>query len=324
MCTYNGEKYLARQLESFARQTRLPDELVICDDGSTDGTVRILDDFSYGAKFPVRLFRNEVRLGSTKNFEKAVGLCDGQLIALSDQDDEWYSSKLALMHEVFGTYPAALAGFSDGDLIDDCSELIGRTLWGDLSFTPQQNSPYLGHAITSALFRLNYIATGATMVFRSELRSQFIPVPPDWFHDAWIAWIAACRDGLLAIPKSTIKYRIHPEQQVGLTPPSVLKQAALAKTNAPFFKLVSERLEVLRAHLDRDRSDPRIAELISELDKKIEFMRERASSNRSSVGRLIWILSSWRDYFLYARGPVSMISDALFVDAEVGDVARKA
>ncbi|MBC7931137.1 MAG: glycosyltransferase, partial [Rubrivivax sp.] len=89
MCTYDGGRYLAEQLASIAAQTRAPDELVVCDDRSRDETTSIVRRFAETAPFPVRLYVNEQNLGSTRNFEKAIGLCEGELIALSDQDDVW-------------------------------------------------------------------------------------------------------------------------------------------------------------------------------------------------------------------------------------------
>ena len=75
MCTYNGEKFLSEQLASILRQSYLPDELVICDDKSQDGTTSIIEEFAAKAPFPVRLYKNEVNLGYKKNFEKAACLC---------------------------------------------------------------------------------------------------------------------------------------------------------------------------------------------------------------------------------------------------------
>lgn len=95
MCTYNGSAFLQEQLDSIAAQTRLPDELVICDDGSSDSTVDIVERFAHGVSFRVQLFRNPQNLGSTRNFEQAMRLCTGDLIALSDQDDVWMPEKLA-------------------------------------------------------------------------------------------------------------------------------------------------------------------------------------------------------------------------------------
>jgi len=98
MCTCNGAPYLRAQLRSLAAQSRVPDEVVVCDDVSSDATCDIIADFATRAPFPVRLHVNARRLGWTKNFEQAVALCDGELIALSDQDDVWYPYKIALHH----------------------------------------------------------------------------------------------------------------------------------------------------------------------------------------------------------------------------------
>jgi glycosyltransferase involved in cell wall biosynthesis len=95
MTTYNGEVYLEEQLRSLAEQAHLPDELVICDDTSTDSTVDIINRFSEGAPFPVRLFINEERLGWRCNFLSAASLCRSEYIAFCDQDDIWLSDKLA-------------------------------------------------------------------------------------------------------------------------------------------------------------------------------------------------------------------------------------
>ena len=87
MCTYNGARFLREQLESIASQIRLPDELVVCDDGSTDATLAILTEYAKAVRFPVRIQCNTSRLGPAKNFEQAISLCKGEIIVLSDQDD---------------------------------------------------------------------------------------------------------------------------------------------------------------------------------------------------------------------------------------------
>ena len=90
MTAFNGAKYINEQLNSFASQTRLPDEVVVCDDISSDDTFEILDNFARSAPFKMIVVRNNKNLGYTKNFEKALSLCSGDLIFLSDQDDIWY------------------------------------------------------------------------------------------------------------------------------------------------------------------------------------------------------------------------------------------
>lgn len=105
VCTYNGSRFLPEQLTSIAAQTRLPDEMVVCDDGATDATAEIIEKFARTAPFLVRFIRNSQNLGSTKNFENAIGLCTGDLIALSDQDDIWMREKLGRQAEMMERDP---------------------------------------------------------------------------------------------------------------------------------------------------------------------------------------------------------------------------
>ena len=95
MATYMGQRFLSDQLNSIASQTRLPDELVVSDDQSTDGTLEIASEFAERAPFPVRIVRNESSLrGVIGNFFNAFAHCDGDVIAYCDQDDVWAPEKL--------------------------------------------------------------------------------------------------------------------------------------------------------------------------------------------------------------------------------------
>ena len=94
MATFNGERFLAEQLHSIADQIVTPAELVVSDDGSTDGTLAILQEFAQGAPFPVRVLPPHPRLGFADNFLHAVEACQCDLVALCDQDDVWNERKL--------------------------------------------------------------------------------------------------------------------------------------------------------------------------------------------------------------------------------------
>ncbi|MEJ7615982.1 MAG: glycosyltransferase, partial [Pyrinomonadaceae bacterium] len=135
MCTYNGGRYLGEQLASIAWQTRPPDELLVCDDLSSDDSREIVSEFAARAPFSVRLLVNETNLGSTKNFERAIDLCAGDVIALADQDDIWCREKLARMEQVFAFAPEIGLVFSDGELVDERSNRLGRRVWQSLKFT---------------------------------------------------------------------------------------------------------------------------------------------------------------------------------------------
>ena len=116
LCTYNGAKYLPDQLKSMELQTRKPDELVVCDDRSTDETLDILRAFKKTCLFRVRLYENESNLGSTKNFEKTIRLCHGDIIFLADQDDVWQSGKIERILAAFEEHPDAGYVFSNASM----------------------------------------------------------------------------------------------------------------------------------------------------------------------------------------------------------------
>lgn len=219
MCTYNGMPYLREQLDSIAGQSRLPDELVVCDDGSTDDTIVVLEEFAGRAPFPVRIVRNPENLGSTHNFEKAIGLCNSDIIALSDQDDIWLPSKLQSLISLLEESPQAGMAFSNGELIDEESKPIGISLWDLVMFRSEGEQDFRRHWETRALIRRNYV-TGATLAFRSMFRELISPIPDGWVHDYWIACILSAVSDLVFIDEPRILYRMHHEQQIGFPEPS--------------------------------------------------------------------------------------------------------
>lgn len=97
MTTYNGERFLREQLDSIYSQTLLPNEIVVCDDNSTDRTVKILEE--YKKKYGLRYYVNNPRLGVNENFYKAISLCTSDYIALSDQDDIWLPNKIEITYK---------------------------------------------------------------------------------------------------------------------------------------------------------------------------------------------------------------------------------
>src|SRR6267154_3101567 len=134
MCTYNGAAYLSEQFESLATQTRVPDELVVCDDSSTDNHTReMVAAFARRAPFAVRLFVNKQNLGSKRSFELAIRRCRGEIIFLCDQDDVWREDKLAVIERTFSSSPQTGLVFSDAELVDENLVKLDRlsTNFGD-------------------------------------------------------------------------------------------------------------------------------------------------------------------------------------------------
>lgn len=215
MCTCNGELFLLEQLESIVKQTVLPDELIICDDQSTDGTLKIIQDFQRKTSFNIRIYSNNSKLGPTKNFEKAISLCLENMIVLSDQDDFWFPNKLEKMFRVFKNQPKTGYLFSDAIIVDEKLQNSSFTIWERISFDFMQRKDYRQGQQLKVSLKHN-VVTGATIAFRAELRKLILPIPEQWIHDAWIALLlsAANIKGTF-IEEPLIKYRQHSNQFIG-------------------------------------------------------------------------------------------------------------
>lgn len=177
MATYNGAKYLQEQLDSFAIQTRLPDELIVCDDGSEDETIAIVQEFSQRAPFAVRLIKNPKNLGYIKNFEKTLSLCTGDLIFFSDQDDVWFPEKVQYIERAFQEEDGRLLVIHDGQLVDERLQWYGSTKLGQVRAGFGDDRHYI---------------TGALSAMHKNLKPYILPFPNDLTvgHDGWIHLIA--------------------------------------------------------------------------------------------------------------------------------------
>ena len=141
MSTYNGGRFLREQLTSFLLQTTLPDELVVYDDGSSDETIKVLKDFSQNAPFDVIIHQNRTNLGSSINFGKALALCRGDIIFLSDQADVWFPEKIENIVQVFNSNKEALVVINDAEITDEYLHPTGLTQAGQIcnsGFTTDQ------------------------------------------------------------------------------------------------------------------------------------------------------------------------------------------
>ena len=229
MCTYNGAKHLSEQLGSLLTQQRLPDELVVCDDGSKDSTVALLEQFAHEAPFPVRVVQNPQNLGYSRNFAKAVGLCDGDLVALADQDDVWFPEKLHQLELCFEHHPDVEGVFSDGEIIGDDSRPSGRGLWQSFLFGQEDQRQFrTGHAV-DVLLRRN-VVTGMAFALRRSAFDLLPTIPVGWVHDGWLAILLAIRSGLYACPQRLVGYRVHSEQQFG-TPLTIARKLQVLSKN---------------------------------------------------------------------------------------------
>lgn len=312
LCTYNGQQFLQKQLESIAAQTLLPTELVACDDVSNDLTIDILNEFARNAPFKVRIVRNSRNLGTTRNFEQAISLCGGEFIGLCDQDDWWAPEKLEVLRNRLTTSNAG-AIFSDGFLMNENSQLTGSTLWEANLFDAKKGQflePCRRDQAIAELLKRN-VVTGATVLLRSELSDLLFPTPAEWVHDGWLAWMMVLHSSLLACPEKLVRYRIHTSQQVGMPPDSArarLKRARISDEVA--YRSQEEQYHLLCGYA---RSHPEVCDpqLCQRIEDKRAFAAFRADI--ASVKGPKWrkITANRAAYRLYAQGWRSMLKDAL-------------
>lgn len=259
LCTYNGAIYLNEQLQSLMRQSRLPDELIICDDASTDDTLTIARGFADQAPFVTRIFANADRVGTSKNFERALIASSGDIIALCDQDDVWLHNKLAKLSFIFAAHPQAGYVFSDALVVDKHLKPLNppQQLWSSVGFTDEDIEMFCTCDATWQVQRLlrRTLVTGTTMAFRSHLRKFILPIPSEWVHDAWISLVLSIF-GWYGVPinAALVQYRQHESQQLGVR--SGLAIHSPQVNNVAKFKIfrgmnksdkLSKRLESLKA-----------------------------------------------------------------------------
>ncbi len=218
LCTYNGEKYLLKQLESIFNQSYPINEIVISDDASADGTLKIIKDFQITHPGNVLLYCNDNKLGAKKNFAKAISKCTGDIIFLSDQDDIWYFNKVEETIKKFEKEPNLELVFSNGILIDDNDNPLLKTLFSNFGFTPQIQYGWKTKGATEYILAGKNQITGATVAIKKSLflRSQPFDLPETVWHDAWLGLHAAIENKLGWINQPLIKYRVHTNQQVGI------------------------------------------------------------------------------------------------------------
>lgn len=217
MCIYNGEKYLSEQLDSILSQNIIPQEIVICDDASTDRSIQIIE--SYRQRYPaiIKLYRNEQNLGVVKNFEKAINLCTQELIFLSDQDDVWYPHKTEVMVRVFNQYPDVEAVCHNLQICHKNREYLKHTMWETMGFHYFLNQQYPEKDYLFQSMFFGNMVTGAAFCFRNKGKPwKFRDDIKNVIHDYQLAIHYLTENSLHFHNESLGLYRQHEHQQIGV------------------------------------------------------------------------------------------------------------
>ena len=319
MCTCNGEVYLREQLESILAQTVLPNELIVFDDASTDGTVALLESFRKPSPFPITIIVNKSRVGVCKNFENAVGYCSGDIIFLADQDDIWLPAKIETIMAVFAGNPLCGYVFSNAELIDEQGNDIGMDLWTSIAFDKKQQAQYSIDQLSVMVKRV-YLVTGMTMAFRAIFKPKVMPFESSSYHtllhDAWISLLLTSI-GAPGIPVSSslVKYRQHAKQLLSAGKPLgfaelvAIKRSGRTKQDLE----LAESLALLEMRLQRlGPQSESILRARKQLIEKATHIRARAHAN-SSHGfqrfKAVFLEAVSGRYGLYSRSFKSIVKD---------------
>ena len=226
MATYNGARYLPDQLGTIAEQTVPPDELVVSDDQSSDGTLAILAEFARTAPFEVHVHQNSDRLGYIRNFRRAAGLCRSDLVSFCDQDDWWRNDKLEVVRAAFD-HSDTLLVYHNARVVDE-----NREGEGPLHYRDREESQ-----LAVAPLSPWHHAFGMAQTFRSTLRrfdhlwdrslSQISDQVDILSHDHWYMFLALVFGRVRFLDEMLVDYRQHGGNAVGSDPGGLRSRSRL-------------------------------------------------------------------------------------------------
>ncbi len=195
IATYNGERFIQRQLESILSQLSENDEVIVSDDGSKDATLQIIEELHSPM---IHIYRNEGEHGYTPNFENALKHAKGDYIFLADQDDVWVSNKVEVCMKHFQKYDVVI---SDAFIIDEDNKEVAPSYFAER----RSKSGFI-----YSLIRFSFL--GCCIAFKRGLLDYALPFPSNHrkcTHDNWLTVIGMCFLKTLVSKEKLIYYRRH-------------------------------------------------------------------------------------------------------------------
>lgn len=320
MTTFDAERFLRAELESIAAQTRLPDCVVVSDDASTDRTLRILDDFSRTAPFPVHVHPQWKHQGVHANTGIVLAAAGewGDVIIPCDDDDLWQPEKLAAVQASFSRCDSLALWCSDAEWIDSEDRRLG-VLMSDLVHL---DAGVLERGGGLARLLHGQTLSGGTMAFRSDVAAVSVPIPdetdsrgPIFDQDAWIAVMGRLLGEIALDERRLLLYRRYPGQ---LSDSSARRSVALDRvaTIDRYRRAAVLAAERVRAHPDA-AWDPRQVAVLFE----IESLFEARAAPRGTPGRWQTVVRQVRSgaYKRHTRGALTALTDLI----RAGDKSRR-
>ena len=220
MSTYNGKSFIKKQLDSILNQTVIPDEVIICDDCSSDDTVGIISNYITVNNLNTwTLSVNKKNLGYKANFYQGILKSKGDYVFFSDQDDVWLPNKIELMMQTFNEHPEIWTINCGVCLINEFDNPIKEKIeknWANCNFLyTEKKLPRLSFYASDFILRHN-VGPGCAMAIDRRTADTFIKtynneLPHDWHMNL----IAAINGGCSFLNIPLIKYRLHGNNTIG-------------------------------------------------------------------------------------------------------------
>jgi glycosyltransferase involved in cell wall biosynthesis len=288
------------------------DEIIACDDGSTDETVSLLRAFAADSRCSVNIVENARRLGVTRNFQQAISLCAGRTILLCDQDDCWHVDKVRVLAAQLESHSADLA-FSNAQVVLRDLQPAGYRLWDSIWFDEAEQRRVREGDALPVLLR-HAVSAGSTLAFNSEYLPLILPIPDlPHCHDIWITLLLACVGRIEPVDQDLIQYRLHGANAVGMQRYNLLGQIRMAqqqiRTNA--FSHLAELYTAAHERLSGQTRWPVRPAALKLLQDKTRHSQLRHDLPRRWLKRLSIVGGELRrgNYLKYSYGYKSVLQD---------------
>ena len=299
MCTYNGEKFINKQLDSILNQSSPVNEIIICDDGSKDNTINIINNYIKNSNIKINLYVNRKNLGVVDNFIKAFSKCTGDVIFLCDQDDIWTKDKVKIIVNEFNKNKEINMIGTNALLIDQDDNSLNNNLWD-----------FVGYKYESKNYKTNYkiqlkkaILTGATAAARTSFIKKYMTKSKYVIHDYWLSECACMTNSLFMIDKNLTLYRQHSNNVVGVKKRNKLKfylnKIFNVKNNYKFYKKnYNQYLELYNYFNDNNLS---LGDNKKYLEDCIYFWYVRSNLEKYNIKQVLNELKSFRKNDFYKK-----------------------
>jgi glycosyltransferase involved in cell wall biosynthesis len=312
MATYNGAAFITDQLESILRQNRLPFELIVTDDQSTDDTVTLVESFAAKAPFAVHIEQNKERLGYNQNFQRAASLCRGDIVLFSDQDDVWLPNHIETIALCLESDARIGAVTSNSQYVDEKLSPIGGDVFKAERLTRSHFRKLLKNWQFPQWVKHRALA-GHGMAFRSGFRDVLIPFPSGWIFDQWVAVCAAGISRVVTLDEILTLHRQHHQQVVANRVQKLsTMQQRMPTLDHDFFsqQLLQWRQLLERLATYRDRLvDARVLDVVK---TRIDFLQQRqrlreGGALRRAAGAMALLVQG--QYHRVGRGWITFARD---------------